>query len=138
MGKISFHSHTIKFAVSHPRKTAKWIRLMVAQEGKELSKLTYIFCADSFLMDLNKQYLKHNTDTDIISFDLSEDSSMEGEIYISIPRVRENAKRFDAPFEEELRRNLIHGVLHLMGYSDKTEAQRAVMRKKEQACLSLY
>jgi len=138
MGKISFQSNKIKFTVPHPRKTANWIRLVISLEGKTLSELNYIFCTDKFLLDLNQRYLKHDTYTDIISFDLSEEESIVGEIYISIPRVKENASKFDTPFEEELRRNLIHGVLHLMGYGDKTPAQKSIMRKKEQACLSLY
>jgi len=100
--------------------------------------LSYIFCSDKYLLSINQKYLNHNTLTDIVTFDLAEDAEIEGEIYISVERVKENAVKYAVDFEEELHRVIIHGLLHLIGYKDKTASQKAQMRKKEQACLSLY
>jgi probable rRNA maturation factor len=107
-------------------------------EGATIQEINYIFCSDSYLLSLNQGFLKHNTFTDIITFDNSEDpSSLEGEIYISIERVKENAKKYNVPIEDELSRVMIHGVLHLLGFKDKKPTEKALMRKKEEACLSL-
>jgi probable rRNA maturation factor len=103
-----------------------------------INEINYIFCSDSYLLSLNKGFLKHNTLTDIITFDNSEGTgSMEGEIYISIERVKENATKYDVSFEDELNRVMIHGILHLLGYKDKKPSEKALMRKKEEAYLSL-
>ena len=100
--------------------------------------LNYIFCSDAFLLSLNVEYLNHNTLTDVITFDNSDDSKgIQGEIYISIDRIRENAKKYRVPFERELHRVMIHGLLHLLGYADKTPLQKKMMRKKESTYLSL-
>ncbi len=138
MGSITFYSEGIDFKVSRPRSTKEWIKKVIKKEKQKLSSLSYIFCSDEFLSKLNKDYLNHKTLTDIITFNYSEESnSVEGEIYISIPRVEENSSLFKTDFEEELHRVIIHGVLHLIGYSDKKSAEKALMRKKEEACLSL-
>jgi len=100
--------------------------------------LSYIFCSDKYLLSINQKYLNHNTFTDIVTFDLAESAEIDGEIYISVGRVKENAVKYEVDFEEELRRVIIHGLLHLIGYKDKTASQKVQMRKKEQACLSLY
>jgi len=100
--------------------------------------LNCVFCSDKYLVKLNNQYLKHNTLTDILTFDYSTDpESIHGEIYISIQRVKENAARFNESFDEELHRVIIHGVLHLTGYNDKSTTDKALMREKEEAYLSL-
>lgn len=111
---------------------------MIKSEGLQLSSLVYIFCKDSYLLSINQDYLKHKTLTDIITFDYSESDQVDGEIYISIERVKENASKFGKSFDEELRRVMIHGVLHILGFEDKSQAQKLTMRKKEEACLSLW
>lgn len=107
-------------------------------EKHQLKEINYIFCSDFFLLNLNQDFLNHDTLTDIITFDNSENKIMlEGEVYISIDRVKENASKFKSEFQDELDRVIIHGVLHLMGYKDKESTDKALMRKKEEACLSL-
>lgn len=138
MASITFFSEGIDFKISKPRATKNWIQKVVKKEKHKLSSLSYIFCSDEFLSNLNRQYLNHDTLTDIITFNYSiEPASLQGEIYISIPRVKENSKLFDTDFDEELHRVIIHGVLHLLGYGDKKPTEKAQMRKKEEACLSL-
>lgn len=135
---IRFFSEKTRFKLPHPIKTSRWIKNIIASEGYSLNDLNYIFCSDEYLLEMNLSFLNHNTLTDIITFDhSSKKKTVEGEIYISIDRVKENAKTFEVDFDTELHRVLIHGVLHLIGYKDKTKAQKNQMRKKEEACLSL-
>lgn len=102
-------------------------------------QLTYIFCSDEHLLGINQQFLKHNTYTDIITFDLGEyDDEVIGEIYISVDRVADNAAKFGVDYNDELHRVIFHGALHLCGYKDKTEADRKEMRRKEDLCLKQY
>lgn len=138
MASIEFLSQRSSFKLSNPRKTSSWIKNICSTEDRTLGKVTYVFCSDTYLRSLNQDFLKHSTYTDILSFDLSEDDAIAGEIYISIERVRDNAKKFNQPFDTELRRVMAHGVLHFMGYKDKTSAEKAQMRSKEEACLSLW
>lgn len=138
MSSIHFFSEGIKFKLPQPRKTSTWIKAVISSEHKILSLLNYVFCSDEYLRSINVQYLNHTTYTDIVTFDNSEiDEFIEGDIFISIDRVQDNALKFNRPFQEELHRVIIHGVLHLIGYSDKGERNKALMRKKEEACLSL-
>src|SRR5688500_8634876 len=138
MAAIHFFAQDIDFKLSSQRKTKTWITEVVKREKKALSALSYIFCSDQYLLSINKEYLNHKTLTDIITFDNSEGGGqIEGDIFISVERVKENARKFERPFVEELRRVMIHGVLHLLGYSDKTAAQKSRMRGKEDAYLSL-
>lgn len=140
--EIQFNYHQTKFRLPNPSATAAWIRKVVRAESRGVSSLSYVFCTDSYLLQINQDYLAHDTFTDIITFDLSGDApknngTVDGEIYISIPRVRENARALDLPFDEELHRVIIHGVLHLLGYGDKTTRQKSEMRERESAYLSL-
>jgi rRNA maturation RNase YbeY len=138
MGSIHFFSEDILFKPKYPRKLKSWIRHCISTEKSSLVELNYIFCTDNYLLKLNQEYLNHNTYTDIITFNNSDSKDkIEGDIFISIERVEENALKFKVPFEDEFHRVLIHGVLHLLGYNDKTNGQKALMRKKEEACLSL-
>lgn len=138
MASINFFSEEISFSLDHPRKTSSWIKSMIKKEKRQLKEINYIFCTDSFLLNLNQGFLNHNTLTDIITFDNSENKAvLEGEIYISIDRVKENASKFKSKFKDELDRVIIHGVLHLLGYKDKKASDKGQMRKKEEACLSL-
>jgi rRNA maturation RNase YbeY len=139
MASIEFFSEDIPFKLPNPIKTANWLRKISEAEKRAIESLTYVFCSDEHLRSMNKQYLNHSTYTDILSFDLSDGGKkIQGEIYISVPRVLENAKTFSQSFDEELKRVIAHGLLHFMGYKDKTAEQKAQMRIKEEACLSLW
>ncbi len=136
---ISFFSENIKFNLKDKRIIQKWIKLVIESENKKTGDINYIFCDDTFLTDLNLKYLNHDTLTDIITFNYNEknSNSINGDIYISIDRVKENSDKFKVPFITELHRVIIHGVLHLLGYKDKTKADKNTMREKEDNCLSL-
>lgn len=138
MPSLHFFEEEVKFKLPHPRKTSNWIKESIKKEKKKLVELNYIFCSDKYLREINIQYLKHKTYTDIVTFDTSEGPGLiQGDIFISIDRVRENAAKFNTEFEEEIHRVIIHGVLHLLGYSDKSSRKKSSMRKKEDAYLSL-
>ncbi|HEX5170241.1 MAG TPA: rRNA maturation RNase YbeY [Cyclobacteriaceae bacterium] len=136
--EICFFSEDISFRIPHPRKTTFWIKKVINLEGARLDTLNYIFCSDVFLYNLNVKYLNHRTFTDIITFDLSEEpNKVSGEIYISIERIRDNSKKLGIKFPDELDRVIIHGVLHLIGYRDKSREDKKQMREKEDSYLSL-
>lgn len=137
MGSIRFFTEDVEFILEKPRKRIAWIRRVVDKEKALLGEVNYIFCSDNYLLKINQQYLKHNTYTDIITFDMSQGESLAGDIFISIDRVLENASSFGISKNDEIDRVIIHGILHLIGYSDKKPAEKAKMRKKEEACLSL-
>ena len=109
----------------------KWITSAAKAEKKKVGEICYIFCSDNYLLKINKQYLKHNTFTDIITFDHSYDNLISGDIFVSIDRVKDNARQLGIHFENELHRVMIHGILHLAGYNDKTDKQELLMRKTE-------
>jgi probable rRNA maturation factor len=135
---IHFFSESISFILQEKEKTIGWIKQVLQEEGYKAKNINYIFCSDNHLLALNKQYLNHYTFTDIITFDHSERAeNLEADIYISIDRVRENTTSLNKNFTDELHRVIIHGLLHLMGLKDKTEADKQEMREKEDACLSL-
>ena len=112
---------------------------MAEKEGKKIDELNYIFVDDNALLEINKQFLAHETYTDIITFDNNDDDDdyLEGDIFISIERVKDNADMFNVTFEEELYRVISHGMLHLCGYKDKTEADKKIMRRKENETIQL-
>ncbi len=135
---IKYFSEDVLFKLPNPRKTTRWIKNVVSRESATIDQLSYIFCSDAFLININRQFLNHNTFTDIITFDLSDSpNAINGEIYISIERVRENARKLKVEFPDELDRVMIHGVLHLLGYSDKKIKEKQRMREKEDSYLSL-
>jgi probable rRNA maturation factor len=135
--KIQFSSHRIKFRLSQQRHLSAWISSVVQKENSAIETLSFIFCSDNYLLGINRDFLQHDYYTDIITFDLGTRKLLNGEIYISIDRIRENAKTFMVPLQEELHRVIIHGVLHLLGYSDKSAKQKRQMTDKENWCLSL-
>jgi probable rRNA maturation factor len=138
MSAILFFSEKTRFRLSNSKKTVSWIKSVIKKEGCTLGSLNYIFCSDEYLKGINAQYLKHKTYTDIITFNFNPTvTEIEGEIYISIDRVRENAKTFKSSLQTELHRVIIHGVLHLMGFNDKTKREKTLMREKEDTYLSL-
>ena len=139
MSSISFFSEDYDFHLSDEQKTKDWILNIIEAEGLNAVRINYIFCTDKYLHKINLEYLSHDAFTDIITFDQSEkDDEIEGDIYISVERVKENAKSLGKSLNEELYRVMIHGVLHLMGFNDKTSEEKSAMRKREDSCLSLY
>jgi len=136
---ISFFSENITYKLKDKRKIQKWIKLVIEGEKKKSGDINYIFCDDTFLTEMNIKYLNHDTLTDIITFNYNEENSnlITGDIYISIDRVKENSDKYKVLFITELHRVIIHGVLHLLGYKDKTKADKNTMREKEDNCLSL-
>lgn len=115
------------------------VRDIFKKEKTKLEQLQYIFCSDEYLLEINKQHLKHNYYTDIITFDLSESATATiGEIYISIDRVKDNAQNYEVPFKHELLRVIFHGALHLCGFKDKTEKDQILMRKAEDKYLRYF
>lgn len=134
---IEFNKTNLAFELKNKTKIRTWIEDTIKKEGYQLEHLSYIFCDDKYLLKLNKEYLNHDTYTDIITFDYREKKGIiNGEIYISIDRVKANAKDFKMGFSNELHRVMIHGVLHLCRYKDKTPKQQAEMRAKEDYYLS--
>jgi rRNA maturation RNase YbeY len=116
-----------------------WIDNLIKKEGFEVVELNYIFCSDEYLLHINQQYLEHDYYTDVITFDNSDnDNEIEGDIFISVERVKENAKELSIPFLKELKRVMAHGVLHLCGYGDKTAEEIELMRKKEDDAIKAY
>jgi len=137
MSTIHFFSADVDFKLHGPIKIKRWIKLTIHREHKELSNLNIIFCSDEYLKSINLQYLNHDYYTDIITFDYSENIDvLEGEMYISIQRVEDNANKHQVSYSEELNRVMIHGVLHLLGYRDHSKKEQAAIRKKENECLN--
>ncbi|MEO6166301.1 MAG: rRNA maturation RNase YbeY [Chitinophagales bacterium] len=135
---ISFDYQVQKFLLPRQKKIVKWILLVAFLERREVDEISYIFCESAYLLKLNRRFLHHSTYTDIITFDYSVKGKLSAEIYISIARVRENASEFKTTFTRELRRVMIHGVLHCIGYSDKTNRTTRIMRRKEEEYLTLF
>lgn len=135
---ISFQNQSISFKLKDKTKLKLWIKSIVNKEKHVIGTLNYIFCSDDELLEINIKHLNHNTFTDIITFDYTEDKKISSDIFISIDRVIENSKKFDTSFENELHRVMIHGVLHLCGYKDKTKSDAELMRKKENWALKLF
>jgi probable rRNA maturation factor len=131
---ISFN-YQIDFNLPNENKISEWISIIIKTENFKEGEINYIFCADDYLHKLNVEFLNHDTLTDIISFDYTVGKELHGDVYISIDRVRENAIEFNVPFENELQRVIIHGVLHYCGYKDKTESDAKQMRFKEDNAL---
>ena len=124
MTSISFFSEDIDFEFTNENSCISWLENAIKNEGKIAGELSFVFCDDEYLYKINLEYLNHDTFTDIITFDYTEANIIAGDIFISIERVKENATTFNCLFENELSRVIIHGVLHLMGYKDKTEVSR--------------
>ncbi len=138
MNQIQFITEDISFSLKDKTKTRSWLKDTAKQENHKLISLTYIFCSDEYLLNINKEYLNHDYYTDIITFDNStEPAEIMGDIFISVDRVQENAEHYGQPFQTELNRVLVHGLLHLCGYTDKQDAEQAVMRQKEDTYISL-
>jgi len=130
---ISFFSEDIDFTLKDKAKVRNWIVETIKSEGfKRVGELSFVFCSDAYLLEINKQYLNHDTYTDIVTFDSSEEEDIiSGDIFISVERIRENAEKFGVTERDELHRVIIHGVLHLCGYYDKKKEDKELMTSKE-------
>lgn len=132
MPAINFFEEDIAYKLKNKTAVRKWITDTIKEEGYQLSELNYIFCSDEYLLQINRQYLDHDTYTDIVTFDNSEKPGfIVSDIFISIERIRENAEKFNVTETQELHRVLIHGALHLLGYKDKSAADKKKMTAKE-------
>ena len=140
MQLVHFFNADKKLTLTNRNKLKVFLITLLQREGtRELKNLSYVFCCDNYLLNINRKFLHHDFYTDIITFDLSSDiKTLTGEIYISIDRVRENAKSLGTSFHEELHRVIFHGALHLCGFKDKTKLQKLLMRKKEEQYLEVY
>ncbi|NHE59281.1 rRNA maturation RNase YbeY [Cyclobacterium plantarum] len=136
---INFFEEGVQSKIKQKRKTKDWINKAAKEKGFHISTLNYIFCTDDYLLQINRNYLNHNTYTDIITFDQAEqEGEIEGDIYISIERVKENATSLGVIYHEELLRVLIHGMLHLCGLKDKSQKEKKRMREEEEKALNLF
>lgn len=134
---ISFNYET-DFELSDEAAYQTWIQKILNSEHKHEGEISFIFCDDSYLLEINQEYLNHDTLTDIISFDYSMGDEISGDVFISIERVRENATEFNVPFDQELLRVMSHGILHYIGYTDKSDGESAVMRRKEDEKIAMF
>ena len=134
---IEYHYEN-NFILEDSEKIRIWIEDVIKKEKKIVGDITYIFCDDDYLLERNKEFLNHNTLTDIITFNYCIDNNMSSDIMISIDRVKENSTIFENSFNEELKRVMIHGILHLIGYNDKSEEEEELMRKKENFYLNMF
>lgn len=134
---INFNYET-DFIIDNEDEIASWLSNVIKSEGKKEGEINYIFCDDEYLHKINLEHLKHDTLTDIISFDYSLGNELHGDVFISVERVKDNALDFKVSFDEELRRVMVHGLLHYCSYKDKTESDEALMRKKEDEKLEMF
>lgn len=135
---ISFNIQSPHFYLRDRNKVRQWIQQVIQLQNKKVGDIGYLFCTDDHLLSVNQQYLKHDTYTDIITFDYVEADLISGDILISTDRISENAKKYGVPQSTELHRVIIHGILHLLGNADKSDSEAAIMRKKEDDALSLW
>lgn len=134
---ILYYYEDIDFQFRDKTRTNRWLRLVAESEIKRIGDISIIFCSDNYILDVNQKYLQHDYFTDIITFDYCEGDRLSGDLFISVDSVRENSIEYGTDFADEVNRVIVHGLLHLIGYDDHTEADVAVMRKKENYYLSL-
>lgn len=134
---IRYFTEDIKFEFKDKLSNNRWLRLVASSEVKKLGDINIIFCSDNYILDVNMKYLQHDYFTDIITFDYCEGNVLNGDLFISVDSVRENASYYGTEFPDELKRVMVHGILHLIGYNDHSEDDIKVMRSKEDYYLSL-
>ena len=134
---INFNYET-EFTLDNEQAFADWLSAVIESENKNEGEINYIFCDDEYLHKINVEYLNHDTLTDIISFDYTVGNELNGDIFVSVERVADNAKDFNVSFEEELKRVLAHGILHYCGYKDKSDADAELMRSKEDEKIAMF
>ncbi|MGF7137919.1 rRNA maturation RNase YbeY [Roseimarinus sediminis] len=135
---IYFYNEDIDLPVIDTTKYIDWIERIIHFHGKRTGEVSFIFCSDPYLLQINKEYLNHDYFTDIITFNYNTDNELSGDIFISLDTVRENAKEYKVSFSDELRRVIIHGILHLVGFDDKTKEQKQIMRQKEEEAMNMF
>jgi len=135
---ISFHNDGIDFKLKEKLKHKRWIRLCLGEYGKNPGKICFVFTSNELLMLMNRDYLNHNYYTDVITFEYTEDDMISGDVFISIDQVKINAKSYGVEFAQELRRVMIHGILHLLGLKDEGAEEKEIMGKKENEALHLW
>ncbi|MBE0662505.1 MAG: rRNA maturation RNase YbeY [Bacteroidales bacterium] len=136
---ILFHSNSHNFTVKNKALIKAWLKRVAESEGRSIGQIDIIFCSDEELLEMNKKHLNHDYFTDIITFDYSDRQGIiSGDLYISTDRVSDNARKFDISDEIELRRVMVHGILHLVGFNDRTDEEISLIREKEELYLSLY
>ena len=136
--RIHFFQEEVSFTLPCPKLFGHWLARVVQRANRTIDHINYIFCSDAYLLKINQTHLQHDTFTDVITFDYGASSApLLADIYISIPRIRENATKFKATFWQELARVMVHGILHVLGYRDRTAADKKKMREKEDDALSL-
>ena len=134
---VSFHSEQTDYSISNENHISDWLVSVCKKEGKTLAEISIILCSDDYLLEVNRKHLNHDYYTDVITFDYSESPHVSGDIFISIDRVQENAGSFGVEMVDELHRIIVHGILHLLGYTDKTSSSKEEMTSKEDFYLSL-
>jgi len=137
MSLVSFYSEQTNFSVSNESQITDWLISVCQKEGKTLSEVSIILCSDDYLLEVNRKHLNHDYYTDVITFDYSEETAISGDVFISVDRVQENAQSVGADMVDELHRIIVHGTLHLLGYTDKTISAKEEMTSKEDFYLSL-
>ncbi|MGB0423127.1 MAG: rRNA maturation RNase YbeY [Flavobacteriales bacterium] len=135
---IYFFTEDHSFKISKKARLKSWLKAIAKNHDHKIGDLNYVFCSDEYLHNMNVEYLNHDTLTDIITFDQKEGNVINGDIFISVDRVSDNAKQLKVEFESELLRVLSHGILHIIGYKDKTPAEAALMREQEEKSLILH
>lgn len=139
MSEINFFNEEVEFTLRQKNNVRKWIEEAVEAEGAEHGPLNFVFCSNAFLHDMNIKYLGHNDLTDIITFDLSdEEGTISGDVFISVEMATDNAREYGTSLQNEIRRLVIHGVMHLIGYKDKSPEDKAVMTEREDHYLSIF
>jgi len=134
---IHYYAEEVKAPAIKKRTVSNWIKDVTAGYGYKIGEISYIFCSDEKILEINKEYLKHDYYTDIITFDYTEDQTISGDLFISLDTVKTNAEKFNTTYKEELHRTLIHGILHLCGINDKGPGEREIMEKEENKALAL-
>jgi len=135
---IIYEAADISFPKIKRRETTCWVKRVIENFNKQPGDITYIFCSDKEILRINKLYLNHDYYTDIITFDYSEKGRVSGDLFISLETVKTNSEKYKTKYEEELHRVMIHGILHLCGYDDKTPEEKKIMRSKEDDALGLF
>ncbi len=134
---ISFHAEDIELPAIKKEAVSKWIKAVTETYGKKTGDITYIFCSDEKILEVNRQYLQHDYYTDIITFDYTSGNKISGDLFISLDTVKTNSEKFETPYNEELHRTIIHGILHLCGINDKGPGEREIMEENENKALAI-
>lgn len=134
---ISFYAEEIELPTINQEAVAQWVRVVAATYGKKVGDICYIFCSDEKILEVNRQYLQHDYYTDIITFDYTEKNKIAGDLFISLDTVKSNSETLHTPYNEELHRTIIHGILHLCGINDKGPGEREIMEANENKALAI-